>query len=39
LEPSLALYTCNKEIKRNAEINRILLSYEKLFLEIDPTHL
>jgi len=39
LEPSLALYTCNKEIKRNAEINRILLSMEKLFLEIDPTHL
>ena len=39
LEPSLALYTCNKEIKRNAEINRILLSNEKLFLEIDPTHL
>ncbi|QEE15433.1 sugar-binding domain-containing protein [Promethearchaeum syntrophicum] len=39
LEPCLALYTCNREIKRNAEINRILLSYEKLFLEIDQTHL
>ncbi len=39
LEPSLALYTCNNQIKRNAELNKILLSMEKLFLEIDPTHL
>ena len=39
LEPSLALYTCNKAIKPNAEINKILLSMERLFLEIDPTHL
>ncbi|MHA1720737.1 MAG: sugar-binding domain-containing protein, partial [Promethearchaeota archaeon] len=39
LEPSLAIYTCNNKIATNAEINKILLSMEKLFLEIDPSHL